>query len=88
MRNSPLQELIGKSDIGDILNSALCRQDFGLNECIKLIKSDDIHSIWPVGNVQRSLYGNTFTFVKKCYIKIIVSQTKIVVLIYSEKNVT
>jgi hypothetical protein len=34
LRNSPLQELIGKSDIGDILNSALCRQDFGLNECI------------------------------------------------------
>ena len=54
----------------------------------KLIKSDDIHSIWPVGNVQRSLYRNTFTFVKKRYIKIIVSQTKIVVLIYSEKNVT
>jgi cyclic dehypoxanthinyl futalosine synthase len=66
LRNSLLvQELISKSDVGDILNSALCGQDLGLNECIKLIKSDDVYSIGLVGNIQRMrLYGNTATFVK------------------------
>ena len=59
------QELLKKSDIGDILDSALCGQDLGLNECIRLIKSDDVYSIGLVGNIQRQrLYGNTATFVK------------------------
>jgi cyclic dehypoxanthinyl futalosine synthase len=66
LQNSLLaQELIKKSDIGDILDSALCGQDLGLNECIRLIKSDDVYSIGLVGNIQRQrLYGNTATFVK------------------------
>jgi cyclic dehypoxanthinyl futalosine synthase len=66
LQNSLLvQELISKSDVGDILDSALCGQDLGLNECIRLIKSDDVYSIGLVGNIQRHrLYGNTATFVK------------------------
>ncbi|MFL6396144.1 MAG: cyclic dehypoxanthinyl futalosine synthase [Nitrososphaeraceae archaeon] len=66
LQNSLLvQELIRKSDVGDILDSALCGQDLGLNECIRLIKSDDVYSIGLVGNIQRHrLYGNTATFVK------------------------
>ena len=63
--NLLVQELINKSDVGDILNSALRGQDLGLNECIKLIKSDNVYSIGLVGNIQRMrLYGNTATFVK------------------------
>jgi cyclic dehypoxanthinyl futalosine synthase len=66
LQNSLLvQELIRKSDVNDILDSALCGQDLGLNECIRLIKSDDVYSIGLVGNIQRHrLYGNTATFVK------------------------
>ena len=66
LQNSLLvQELIRKSDVGDILDSALCGRDLGLNECVKLIKSDDVYSIGLVGNIQRQrLYGNTATFVK------------------------
>ena len=52
LRNNLLvQQLISKSDVGDILNSALYGQDLGLNECIKLIKSDDVYSIGLVGNI-------------------------------------
>ncbi|MFL6431805.1 MAG: cyclic dehypoxanthinyl futalosine synthase [Nitrososphaeraceae archaeon] len=66
LQNSLLvQELIRKSDVGDILDSALCGQDLGLNECVRLIRSDDVYSIGFVGNMQRQrLYGNTATFVK------------------------
>jgi cyclic dehypoxanthinyl futalosine synthase len=59
------QELLKKSDVGDILDRVLCGHDVGLNECINLIKSDDVYSIGFVGNIQRQrLYGNTATFVK------------------------
>jgi cyclic dehypoxanthinyl futalosine synthase len=55
LRNNLLvQQLISKSDVGDILNSALCGQDLGLNECIKLIKFDDVYSIGLVGNILRT----------------------------------
>jgi cyclic dehypoxanthinyl futalosine synthase len=66
LQNSLLvQELIRKCDVGDILDSALCGRDLGLNECVRLIKSDDVYSIGLVGNIQRQrLYGNTATFVK------------------------
>ena len=63
-----IQSLIGKSDVGDILdvvlNDRLQQQHLGLNECIRLIKSNDICSIGLTGNILRQrLYGNTATFV-------------------------
>ena len=62
-----IQSLIGKSDVGDILDVALNDQQqlhLGLNECIRLIKSNDICSIGLIGNILRQrLYGNTATFV-------------------------
>ena len=63
-----IQSLIGKSDVGDILdvvlNDRLQQQHLGLNECIRLIKSNDICSIGLAGNILRQrLYGNTATFV-------------------------
>src|SRR5919204_5680944 len=65
LQNSLLvQELIRNSDVSDILDSALCGQCLGLNECIRLIKSDDSYSIGLVGSLLRQrLYGNTATFV-------------------------
>jgi cyclic dehypoxanthinyl futalosine synthase len=65
LQNSLLvQNLIGQSDVADILDRALCGQCLGLNECIRLIKSDDSYSIGLVGSLLRQrLYGNTATFV-------------------------
>ena len=65
MQNSLLvQNLISKSDVADILDTALCSRHLGLNECIRLIKSDDVYQIGLVGSILRHrLYGNTATFV-------------------------
>ena len=59
-----VQNLISQSDVADILDRALCSQHLELNECIRLIKSDDSYSIGLVGSLLRQrLYGNTATFV-------------------------
>ena len=65
MQNSLLvKDLISKSDVGDILDSALNSRRLGLDECTRLIKSDDSYSIGLVGSILRQrLYGNTATFV-------------------------
>jgi cyclic dehypoxanthinyl futalosine synthase len=65
LQNSLLvQNLISKSDVADILDTALCGRHLGLNECIRLIKSDDVYPIGLVGSILRHrLYGNTATFV-------------------------
>jgi cyclic dehypoxanthinyl futalosine synthase len=62
--NGLVQDLINKSDVSDILNNVLDGQSLALNECIRLIKSEDIYAIGLVGNIlRRRLYGNTVTFV-------------------------
>jgi len=59
-----LQNFIAKSDVSDVLDSALKGQPLGLNECIRLIKSQDSFLIGHVGNILREkMYGNTVTFV-------------------------
>ena len=59
-----IQDLINKSDVSDILNNALDGQSISLNECIRLIRSEDVYAIGFVGNILRErLYGNTVTFV-------------------------
>jgi cyclic dehypoxanthinyl futalosine synthase len=65
LQNSLLvQDLISKSDVADILDAVLCGRHLGLNECIRLIKSDDAYPIGLVGSILRQrLYGNTATFV-------------------------
>ena len=65
LQNSLLvRDLIRKSDVADILDAVLCGRHLGLNECIRLIKSDDAYSIGLVGSMLRQrLYGNTATFV-------------------------
>ena len=62
--NSLVQDLINKSDVSDILNTVLDGQSLTLNECIRLIRSEDVYAIGFVGNILRErLYGNTVTFV-------------------------
>jgi cyclic dehypoxanthinyl futalosine synthase len=65
LQNSLLvRDLISKSDVADILDAVLCGRHLGLNECIRLIKSDDAYQIGLVGSILRQkLYGNTATFV-------------------------
>ena len=65
MKNRTLiQDLINKSDVSDILDNALDGQSPTLNECIRLIRSEDVYAIGFVGNILRQrLYGNTVTFV-------------------------
>jgi cyclic dehypoxanthinyl futalosine synthase len=62
--NTAEQILINKSDVGDILSRALDGQRLELNDCLRLMESDDIYSIGLVGNMlRRRLYGNAATFV-------------------------
>jgi cyclic dehypoxanthinyl futalosine synthase len=62
--NSQVNDLIRNSEVSDILNNALTGQFLTLNECIRLLRSEDIYAIGLVGNVLRQrLYGNNVTFV-------------------------
>src|SRR5207245_1593805 len=62
--SSLVHDLINKSDVTDILHNALNSKSLGLNECVRLFKSNDIYPIALVSNTLRQrLYGNTATFV-------------------------
>ena len=62
--NSQVHDLINHSEVSDILNNALTGQFLTLNECIRLLRSEDIYPIGLVGNILRQrLYGNSVTFV-------------------------
>jgi cyclic dehypoxanthinyl futalosine synthase len=62
--SSLVDGLITKSDVADILHDALDSNGLGLNECIRLFKSNDVYPIALVSNILRQrLYGKTATFV-------------------------
>lgn len=65
MQNKLLQEFLRKSDISDVLESALAgRRQLGLNDCVRLVRSDDVYSMGLVANVLRQrLFGDTITFI-------------------------
>lgn len=64
MQNRLLSDFLTKSDISDVLDSALAGRRLGLNDCIRLIKSDDVHSMGLVANALRQrLFGDTITFI-------------------------
>lgn len=64
MQNRLLTDFLKKSDISDILEGVLAGKRPGLEDCIRLIKSDDIHSMGLVANVLRQrLFGDTITFI-------------------------
>ncbi len=62
--NKLVSDFLSKSDVSDILDSALAGHRLGLNDCIRLIKSDDVNSMGFVANMlRRSLFGDTITFI-------------------------
>ena len=64
MQNRLLSDFLKKSDISDVLDGALAGRRLGLNDCIRLIKSDDVYSMGLVANALRQrLFGDTITFI-------------------------
>jgi cyclic dehypoxanthinyl futalosine synthase len=65
LQNKLLQEFLRRSDISDVLESALAgRRQLGLNDCVRLVRSDDVYSMGLVANVLRQrLFGDTITFI-------------------------
>ena len=64
MQNKLLSDFLKKSDISEVLDSALAGDRLGLNDCIRLVKSDDVYSMGLVANILRQrLFGDTITFI-------------------------
>ncbi len=64
MQNKLLSDFLKKSDISEVLDSALAGHRLGLNDCIRLMKSDDVYSMGLVANILRQrLFGDTITFI-------------------------
>jgi cyclic dehypoxanthinyl futalosine synthase len=64
LQNRLVQDLIRKSDISDVLDAALSGQKLGYDQCLRLVKSDDIYSMGLVANIlRRRMYGDTITFI-------------------------
>ena len=62
--NKLVSDILSKSDVSDILDSALAGRRLGLKDCVRLIKSDDLNSMGLVANMlRRSLFGDTITFI-------------------------
>jgi cyclic dehypoxanthinyl futalosine synthase len=59
-----ISDLLSKSDVSDVLDSALTGNRLTLKDCIRLIKSDDVNSIGFVANIlRRTIFGDTITFI-------------------------
>lgn len=59
-----LSDFLRKSDVSDILEGALSGRRLNLNDCIRLVKSDDVYSLGLVANIMRQkLFGDTITFI-------------------------
>ena len=64
MQNKLLSDFLKKSDISEVLDSALAGHRLGLNDCIRLMKSGDVYSMGLVANILRQrLFGDTITFI-------------------------
>jgi len=64
LQNRLLSDFLKKSDISDVLDSALAGGRLGLSDCIRLIKSDDVYSMGLVANALRQRrFGDTITFI-------------------------
>jgi cyclic dehypoxanthinyl futalosine synthase len=62
--NKLISDFLSKSEVSDVLDSALEGRQLGLNDCIRLIKSDDVNSMGFVANIlRRNMSGDTITFI-------------------------
>lgn len=61
---SLLTEIVKNSDIGDVLDNVLDGVTPDLNDCIRLMKSDDVQLLGLVADtLKRKLFGNKVTFI-------------------------
>ncbi|MEM2140026.1 MAG: cyclic dehypoxanthinyl futalosine synthase [Nitrososphaera sp.] len=64
MQERLLQQFMKQSDISDVLDSALAGKRLGLDDCIRLVKSDDVYSMGLAASILRQrLFGDTVTFI-------------------------
>jgi cyclic dehypoxanthinyl futalosine synthase len=64
LQSKLVQDFIRKSEINDILDRALEGHSLGLDDCVRLVKSDDVYSMGLVANIlRRRLFGDTITFI-------------------------
>ena len=64
MHSRLAQQFLEKSDIRDILGRALAGDRLDLNDCVRLVRSDDSYSMGLVGGILRQrLFGDTISFV-------------------------
>ena len=64
MQNRLLSDFLKKSDISDVLESAIAGRRLDLDDCIRLIKSNDVYSMGLVANsLRQRLFGDTITFI-------------------------
>jgi cyclic dehypoxanthinyl futalosine synthase len=64
LQNKLLADFLKTSDISDVLDSALAGHRLNLNDCIRLVKSEDTYSMGLVANILRQrVFGNTITFI-------------------------
>ncbi|HXV88642.1 MAG TPA: cyclic dehypoxanthinyl futalosine synthase [Nitrososphaeraceae archaeon] len=58
------QELVQKSDVSDILDQVLQGKRLALNDCVRLLRSDNTYALGIIGNIMREkLFGKVATFV-------------------------
>ncbi len=64
MQNKQVSDFLKTSDISDVLDNALAGHRLNLNDCMRLVKSDDVYSMGLVANILRQrLFGDTITFI-------------------------
>jgi cyclic dehypoxanthinyl futalosine synthase len=64
LRNSLLQDFLHRSDISDVLDASLSGQRLGFDECLRLVRSDDVYSMGLVASILRQRkFGDTITFI-------------------------
>ena len=74
LRHHSAQRIIDTSDVSDILQAVISGNRLKLNDCIHLIKSDNIYALGLVGGFLRDkLFGKVATFVNN----IILNYTKV-----------
>lgn len=64
LSNSESLVYVGKSDVSDIADRILATERLNLNDCLRLIKSDDLYALGLLSSeLREKIYGNIATFV-------------------------
>jgi cyclic dehypoxanthinyl futalosine synthase len=64
LSNSESLVYVGKSDVSDIADRILAAERLNLNDCLRLIKSDDLYALGLLSSeLREKIYGNIATFV-------------------------